>query len=295
MLSFRKFVSRPEYVQRPGQALRRILRLGKRTPALAEVTLPWGARVTVHTNENIGSGIYHFGIFDKIVPEAIWRLLDEGEIALEVGANIGQNCSLMSVKVGPRGKVLAFEPHPQIFAELSKNAEQWNELGGGTTQLEEVALGESEGETFLTTSEEFSHNRGSAAIASEASATGIKIRIRQMDSYLANIEHVGVCKIDVEGHEPAVIAGATQTLSRSAIRDLIYEDFMSQPSELTLSLQKHGFTIFELHESWLKPKLMPLSAGRPAEGFSFNFLATLDSNRAQERFKAFGWRCLLNH
>jgi FkbM family methyltransferase len=295
MLSFRKFISRPEYVQRPKQILQRISRIGRQTPSVSDVTLPWGAQLTVHTSENIGSGIYHYGIFDKIVPEAIWRLSDPGEMAIEVGANIGQNCSLMSLRVGPSGKVLAFEPHPQIFAELRQNAERWIGLGGCPIQLEEVALGESDGDSMLIVSDEFEHNRGSAAIASEDSAEGIKIRIRRMDSYLANSERVGVCKIDVEGHEQAVIAGATQALKRSAIRDIVYEDFNPQPSDLTSLLQGYGFVIFELHEGWLKPKLVPLSTNKPAKGFSFNFLATLDPERAEQRFGSPGWRCLLNH
>jgi hypothetical protein len=57
-----------------------------------------------------------------------------------------------------------------------------------------------------------------------------------------------------------------------------------------------GFAIFELHETWLKPRLSPLQTSkspvRPA--FSYNYLATLDAGRAQERFRSLGWHCLLN-
>src|SRR5579871_3974155 len=95
------YFKRPEYVFRPRQALLRFRRFGKPAQAKEVVELPWGAPVTVHPRENVGSDIYHYGIFDRIVPEAIYRLAEEGEWAMEVGANIGQNCSLMAYRTGP--------------------------------------------------------------------------------------------------------------------------------------------------------------------------------------------------
>ena len=55
--------------------------------------------------------------FDLISCEAIWRLLDEGELALDVGANIGYMTSLMAARLGKNGRVIAFEPHPVLFQE----------------------------------------------------------------------------------------------------------------------------------------------------------------------------------
>src|SRR5437762_1192733 len=99
MLNPLQFFSKPEYFWRPPQVLRRFVRIWRPQPVEDTVTLPWGLPLRVNTRENIGSEIYHYGIFDKIVPEAIARLIDPGEWAVEVGANIGQNCSLMAAKV----------------------------------------------------------------------------------------------------------------------------------------------------------------------------------------------------
>src|SRR4051812_615162 len=92
------YLRRPEYVFRPRQVWRRFRRLGTSPQAVEKVTLPWGAAVNVRPNENVGSGIYYYGIFDRIVPETIYRLADSNELSMEVGANIGQNCSLMAFK-----------------------------------------------------------------------------------------------------------------------------------------------------------------------------------------------------
>lgn len=252
--------------------------------------------ISVHTGENIGAGIYYYGISDKIVSEAIWRLLDRGEVAVDVGANIGQNCSLMAVKTGFAGRVLAFEPHPEIFSELKRNYERWLQSGFPPIQLENVALGKATGEATLGMTEEFATNRGSAALLDYvAEREGIKVRVRQLDEFLNSVERVGVCKIDVEGHELPVLQGAEQTLRRRGIRDIIFEDFNTKPSAVTEFLRQHDFTVFELRDRWLKPCLARLKneSGSRA-GFSYNYLATLEPTRVIARFRSPGWKCLMS-
>jgi FkbM family methyltransferase len=289
------YLKRPEYVFRPRQVLRRFGRFGKAPEAREVVELPWGASVKVHPRENVGSDIFHYGIFDRIVPEAIYRLADQGEWAVEIGANIGQNCSLMAYRTGSDGRVIAFEPHPEIFQELKGNLALWPEIIQRTIQLENVALGESSGEAWLGDGLEFDHNRGSASLCDPAAVSGrtFKVTLRQLDEYLPEPAKVGVCKIDVEGHELSVLKGASRALRRGAIRDVIFEDFTGMPSPVGTLLQEHRYTVFQLTASWWKPLLSEVRPGvKPPEGFSFNYLATLDPERVKSKFQAGGWRCL---
>jgi FkbM family methyltransferase len=280
------YLKRPEYVFRPKQVLRRFRRFGKPAPAELVVALPWGAGVRVRTSENVGSDIYHYGIFDKIVPEAIWRLLDAGETGVDIGANIGQNSSAMAFKSGPGGRVISFEPHPTTFPELRKNADSWPKAKCAQVELNNVALGQQDGEAILAATEYLS----GASLRKEGA--GVKVPVRRLDDFLRNVT-VGVCKIDVEGHELSVLEGAPETLKRRAIRDLVFEDFNPQPSDVSKLLRANGFHIFELHERWLKPVLQELSGTGVVEpGFSYNFLATQDPKRASGRFRSAGWHCL---
>ena len=48
------------------------------------------------------------GIYDLIVTEILWRLINKGEIAVDVGANIGYMTSLMAAKVASSGKVYSY-------------------------------------------------------------------------------------------------------------------------------------------------------------------------------------------
>src|SRR5258708_3175620 len=45
----------------------------------------------------VGVDILNLGVYDRVVPEAIYRLSDAGEIALDIGANIRQNASMMAL------------------------------------------------------------------------------------------------------------------------------------------------------------------------------------------------------
>ena len=297
MLNPITFARKPEYFFHPSQALHRFRRLWHNTKAEEIVRLPWGALVRVNTAENVGIDIYQYGIFDKIVPETIWRLLDAGETGVDVGANIGQNSSAMAFRSGPSGRVIAFEPPPEIFGEVRTNVGRWPASLTTCLQLENVALGTTDGEACLADGPEFQHNRGSAAICKPASATGrtFKVRLRKLDNYVTESTTVGVCKIDVEGHELDVLEGAKKTLERKGIRDIIFEDFKAQPSPVTQLLRHHGFDIFRLVERWLKPVILPLETSPESGGFfSYNYLATLNPQRAANRFRTPGWRCLMH-
>ncbi len=295
MLGILNYLKRPEYIWRPRQVIRRFSRIGKEPPKVMDLELPWGATVRVHTGENIGQDIYLYGIFDKIVPETICRLLDPGESAVEVGANIGQNASLMAYRVGPTGRVIAFEAHPEIYAELAANAKNWPPDVTKRLSLCNVALGEESGTAVIQTDEEFSRNRGSASVSQRnpLNAHEPHVRVEPLDTYLANWPKIAVCKIDVEGNELEVLKGAQDAIGQKKIRDIIFEDFEEKPSSVTRFLSSHGFTIYELHQTWSKPRLAPLT-NESVRGFTYNYLATLKPARAIARFRTFGWKCLMN-
>jgi len=288
------FFLKPEYFFNPAQALRRFGRIGKPRPQIAMAQLPWGAKIRVHPGENVGCEIYNYGIFDKIVPECIARLLDAGETGMEIGANIGQNCLLMAAVTGSTGRVLAFEPHPEIFAELEFNCANSLEKNWAKIQLEQVALSDISGERILFTPEKFGTNRGSASLREAKNCqTATKVNVRQLDDYVSQFSRVHVCKIDVEGCELKVLQGGQKALSNKVVRDIIFEDFSPQPSSVTLFLQAFGFTVFELHQAWVQPHLRPIpfSGFYGTKSFSYNFLATLEPARAIERFRFTGWHC----
>ena len=290
----------PAYLFRPRQILHRFRRAFGRGP-LSEyktVTLPWGLQLRVRPTEVIGANIWCYGVFDLVVCETICRLLDESEVGLDVGANIGQMTGLMRCRSGRNGRVIAFEPHPELFAALRHNTELLQPgCAMAPTEIHNLAASDVSGEARLDTGPNWSLNQGvPRLVSSEQSASGpiVRVKATRLDDVLSNGIEIGVCKMDVDGHELSVLKGATQILKARHIRDLIFEDFGTYPSPVHQFLIDHGFTLFSLHTRLWKPLLVPASsraAFRPNVDGE-NYLATLNPERANARFKKVGWFAL---
>ena len=105
-------------------------------------------------------------------------------------------------------------------------------------------------------------------------------------------------KIDVEGHEFAVLEGAARLLEEKRVRDIVFEDFHPQPSPVSGLLQAAGYTVFSLVPAWRKPILLTLEQHferRPQEYQLTNFLGTREPDRTRARFEGAGWKCLRLH
>jgi len=290
----------PEYLFQPKLIVRRLQRsISRDVPAEYEtVLLPWGAAFRVRPLEVIGAGIYCYGIFDLIVSEAIARLLDQGETAADIGANIGQMTSLMRHQIGPQGQVYAFEPHPSVFAELSHNMDV---LGGArdtaAVRLHNVALSDREGEAVMEVGADWQTNQGIAQIVANSDPTSrgrFTVKTTTMDSLFQNQAQIHLCKVDVEGHELSVFRGAERLFSERRIRDVVFEHWEKFPSPVHNFFKDHGFTVFGLRQGLLRPHLELLGRDSHAATTTSvsNYVATREPDRAIARFRRWGWQVL---
>ncbi len=120
------YLQRPEYVLRPTQIYRRIQRFfNESTNKFEDVLLPWNIKIAIRPQDVIGRSIWGMGIYDLSVTEVLWRLIDRAETTIDIGANIGYMTSIMAKRVEKKGSVYCFEPHPEIYEELSENIKNW--------------------------------------------------------------------------------------------------------------------------------------------------------------------------
>ena len=84
--------------------------------------------------------------YEPLNTEAFNCLIKEGDFVIDVGANFGYYTLLFSKIVGPRGKVIAFEPHPGLFKLLEYNIKH-NYITN--VELHNIAIGEAGGSTTL--------------------------------------------------------------------------------------------------------------------------------------------------
>jgi FkbM family methyltransferase len=262
------------------------------------VTLPWGLAIKVNPHEALGSNIARHGLYEMAVTEALWRLSDPGDLAVDAGANIGYTAAILGVRVGPTGQVICFEPHPQVFASLRENVDTWERSERcGVFVLHQAALGREDGRAFLHTNAWFYTNRGTARISTNAMQAGpdvkvFEVPIRSLDSLLSDTQTIGVLKIDVEGSGLDVLFGMTHLLRRGAVRDIVFEEEGEFPAPSHAFLKASGYSIFGLEEHFFGVRCIPDSrpASHPVFGPVPNYLATLAPARTKARFRSPMWR-----
>jgi FkbM family methyltransferase len=143
--------------------------------------------------------------YEKNETNLIKRLVQPDWIAIDIGANFGWYSILLSSLVGPKGKVIAFEPVPESYLELSSNA-KLNECDNLKTF--QMAAGNESGFINMYIPEiEFG---GGAASQFLDIGAKIQVPVVRLDDFL-NLEEltrVDFFKIDVEGGELNTLRGA---------------------------------------------------------------------------------------
>jgi len=159
-------------------------------------------------------------IYDSWEPAVVSRVVSEisaGMTAIDVGAHIGYYTLLFAKYVGVTGRVISFEPLPANFAVLKKNVEL-NELKH--VDLFASAIFSRCGD--LTISIPDDSNSGDASVVHSASAKHLQVRSTTLDAVSSTLDlRPDFVKIDVEGCEFEVLAGAQETIRRHRPKMLI--------------------------------------------------------------------------
>lgn len=163
--------------------------------------------------------VFFFGAYEPEVRTLLRSLCPVGGVAIDAGANVGCHALAMAAAVGEAGSVLAFEPAPQSFRRLAANAAL-----NGLPQLVPfaIALGERPGTLELASPPPGHAQHGMATFHADNLAGAVReivrvpVPVRTLDGVVADhaLHRVDVIKVDVEGHELAVLRGAAGTLAR---------------------------------------------------------------------------------
>jgi FkbM family methyltransferase len=288
-------IFKPHYLFRPRQAGRRLLQaLSGALPDSVVAILPWGLPIHVDATDDIGRAIWQLGLYDIAVSETLWRLLAPGDLALDIGANIGYMTGLMARRAGPSGRVLSCEPHPEVFRRLTDNVRRLARYPSlAPVELFAVALGERIGASHLECGEDFARHRGTARITDRVS--GIPVAMTTLDQLLGD-RTAALVKIDVEGWEPQVFAGATRALGEGRVRSIVYEAHAATRQRIVELLPRYGYQIFGLGRNL--HGLVLSGPGDPPRLPGYeppSFLATLDAGSVVPRLAPRGWQVLRRH
>lgn len=148
---------------------------------------------------------------------------------VDVGANVGQWSGTLLNCITPE-KLMIVEPLPDAFAALQRK------FGNNRrVELHNVAIGECEGVETLkitrdTTGASLLRPRKEmrAVIGSNWTITSeVQVKLTTLDRLLVDLPEISLLKIDVQGYEKPVLAGAKRTLAKTKFL-LIELNFMPQ-------------------------------------------------------------------
>ena len=131
-----------------------------------------------------------------------------GSTVIDMGANRGIYSYWLSKKVGPHGKVIAFEPQPELEPCLNRLR---NSFGLSNLQIENKGLSNQCGEAFLF---RISAGAATAALCERMGQEKVRVDITTLDDYLADKENsrISFIKADIEGHELHAFKGAENAI-----------------------------------------------------------------------------------
>lgn len=156
----------------------------------------------------IASHLMMDGFWEMWVTEAMMRAVRRGSTVIDVGANLGYFSVLLADLTGPEGRLLAFEPNPEL-AGLARKSLEVNGFAPFAT-LHDCALGAAEG--LVSMDVDVSQPGGGRTLALEGNDGAGGIAIRRLDSIPGALDAEFI-KIDVEGHEQQVWRGMTGILA----------------------------------------------------------------------------------
>jgi len=169
-----------------------------------------GRRMWLASDRYLEREIIETGSFEPSGTAVVRRLVKPGDVVFDVGANVGYYTVLMAKLVGEGGRVVAFEPTAHYRSVLERNV-QVNEL----TNV--VVL--PHGLSSTVTSARAHIGESSATlhwVADSEPSASEDVLLRPLDDVVSGlgIARLDFIKIDVDGHEPAILQGAWNTLAR---------------------------------------------------------------------------------
>lgn len=154
------------------------------------------------------------GRYEPHVVTAMCQYVTAGSVAYDIGAHIGYMAHVLSRLVGPAGQVIAFEPDSANYAALTHNLAENRRSNVLALPL---AVSDRTGSASFAHFDSYSLVGHLARSDTPGDATLLPISTMSLDNFVYEQGHPapGFIKIDVEGAEVQVLAGARRLLSEA--------------------------------------------------------------------------------
>jgi len=190
------------------------------------------------------------GFWETWLTQCMYRIIKPGDICIDVGANYGYYSLLMSSLTGKEGRTIAVEPNPYVFNLLAATAS----VHSSSIEPVQVALSDVTGYTTLVIPDNFF---GDASIVERKdkprlARSRVDVKTQTLDELAVQLElpRIDLVKIDVEGAEPGVFNGMTETISKNdGLRVLIeYSPYLYDDAKSFTEFLFHHFEVSRIKD-----------------------------------------------
>jgi len=204
--------------------------------------------VNIH-DSGIGSHLFLGGRYALARVSEIREAVKEGDVVIDIGANIGYFTVLLANLVGQEGKVYAFEPDPRNFDLLQRTIER---NGYSHVIAEQKAVSNKAGEFLLYQTQSWA----ASALTPTGHVGTVKVQVITLDEFLSNEGHIDFVKMDIDGSEPLAIEGMAQLIQRSPHLQVLAEyqpgnlkRYLSNPLDFITIAEQHGLRLTAILDS----------------------------------------------
>jgi FkbM family methyltransferase len=172
--------------------------------------------------------IFFYGAFRPEVSKLINRMLRPGQVAIDIGANVGMHSVIMANRVGPTGRVVVFEPDPHPMGRLRQNM-ALNGIDWVTT-VEAAISARSEVRRFFLHDDSIGNFANASLVAANVGkdTPSVEMQVFGLDEWLKDnpLPRVDLIKLLAQGEEFNALQGMRELIARD--RPKIF--FLYEPS-----------------------------------------------------------------
>ncbi len=180
-----------------------------------------GINYSIDLREGLDLSLFLFGNFQSHVSDNSLLHVDNDATIYDVGANFGLMSLKYADRLGDNGKVYAFEPTDYAFAKLERNLEL-NPVLAKKILLQKTFLSdhsqinyqEKVYSSWRIDSIKDADNRHPVHMGKEQPSQGIGTTTLDSFSQENQVKNLQLIKIDTDGHEHKILAGAKETIKK---------------------------------------------------------------------------------
>ena len=247
-----------------------------------------GLKWSLNLKEGIDFAIYLLGGFEIRTLQLYEKLVHDGDVVLDIGANVGAHTLPLALLVGPSGKVFSFEPTAFAFAKQIANIALNPQLSS-RIDAKQMMLMATTSENLptsvysswpLESAQDLHKEHHGRLMATQGAG------ISTVDDFLQRrgIETVNFIKLDVDGNESDVLQGARRTIERAKplimleLAPFVYKDNPGKFDALLQQLWDSGYEISKIGTTRVLPHDAAAVRGMIAQAGGINALASFSKH-----------------